>query len=114
MARERVGEEPLVAGFVPVVELLGQPLTELLDERSGIEAGKHHAEHSEEQVGVHEVGADGFVDAGILHLHRDHDSGLRDRAVHLPDRRRRDGLRVPFGEHDARVRRRAPRARPPR
>ena len=58
-------------GLVAVVELLGEALAQLVDERSGVETGKHHAEHAEEQVGVHEVGADRVVDARVLHLHRD-------------------------------------------
>ena len=34
------------AASLPVVELLGEPLAQLVDERSGIEAGEHHPEHA--------------------------------------------------------------------
>ena len=46
-----------------------------------------------EQAGVVEVGFDRLVHARVLHLHRDREAVLRDRAVHLSDRRR--GARAP-------------------
>ena len=86
-----------------VVELLGEPLAQLVDERSRIEPGEHHAEHAEQEIGVHEVGADRLVDTRVLHLHRDRDARVRHRAVHLADRRGGDRLGIPLREHARRI-----------
>ncbi len=68
---------------------------QLVDDRLGLDAGEHHADDLHEQAGVGEVGLDRFVDARVLHLHRDGPSVLRDRAMHLADRRRRERDRIP-------------------
>jgi hypothetical protein len=91
-------ELPLIRRLVPVVELFGETRPQLLDERDRIEAGEHHRQHAEDDIAVDEVGADRFVDARILHLHRDFDTGLGDGAVDLADRRGGNRLRVPSRE----------------
>ena len=106
-----VGEQALIVGFDAVVELLDEPRAQLFDQRPGFEAREHQPERAEHDVGVDEIGADRFVDTGVLHLDRDVQARVRHRAVHLPDRRRRDRRRDPTARTRARARRRAARAR---
>ena len=93
-----VGELLLARGLEAVVELLAQSGAQLVDERTGVEAGIRAADATEEQTDVPEVRLHRGRDAGVLHLHRDRAAVVGQRAVHLPDRRRRDRLRIELGE----------------
>ncbi len=104
MAGVPVGEQSLVVGFEAVVELLDEPGAQLVHEWSAFETREEQCERPEHHIGVHEVGADRVVDAGILDLHRDPEPRLGDRSMHLPDRRGRDGLRIPLREQPLRSR----------
>ena len=81
---------------------------QLVDERLHVEAlQRERREHAVEHLGVVEVALDRLVDAGVLHLHRDHAAVGQHGPVHLADRRRRDRDRVPVEEEVRRGRRRA-------
>jgi hypothetical protein len=94
----KVGERLLVAGLPAVVELLGDPFPQLGEQRVDVLAGRGDLEHPAQQRDVPQVGLDGLGDARVLDLDRDGPAVMGDRAVHLPDRRGRDGLRVPGRE----------------
>ncbi len=98
MAFVPVGEQPLVGGLDVVVELLDEPGPQLFDEGPVLETGEQQPERTEDDVGVHEIGPDGLVDARVLNLDRDLEPAVRDRAVDLADRRGRDRIRVPLRE----------------
>ena len=87
MVAIRVGEQLLVGRLPPVVELFEEPIAQLLDDRLGLECGEQHPHELHERADVVEVGADGLVDAGVLHLDRDGNAVARHRPVDLADRR---------------------------
>ncbi len=93
-----VGEQLLIAGLGPVVQLLGDAFPQLGQQRVDVLARRGDLEHPAQQRDVAQVGLDGLGDARVLHLHRDGAAVMGDRAVHLADRGGRDGLRVPGGE----------------
>ena len=117
----QLGELDDVARLELVVELLAHARPQLVDERLGVEPLEHHRrEHRVHHLGGVEVGLDRGADARVLHLHGDIEAARRDRAVDLPDARRRDRevgpveedplRRVPeLGRDDARRQRRCHR-----
>ncbi len=102
MARERLAEAGLAGGFQPVVELVGEAGPQLLDQGLGVKAREHHARHGQQRRGVGQVGPDGVVDAGILHLDGDRHPVSRDGPVDLADRGGRDRRLVPGVEQPVR------------
>ena len=98
VAVEVGGELPLAVGFAQVVELLADPLPQLLDQLGHVLAGRGHPQQGAEQPHVAEVGGDRLGDPRVLHLDRDGPPVASDRAVHLADRGGGDRQRVPLGE----------------
>ena len=100
-----------VGGFVPVVELLAQALLELAHDLLAVDVLAHDVarrcavEDAHQRADVLEVLADGVRDAGILHLHHDGVAVAQLGAMHLPERRRGEGLVLEVRE--ALLRRRA-------
>jgi len=96
------GEHLLVRRLTAVVELLGDALPELGQERVDVLHRRGDLEHPAQQRHVAQVGLDGLGDARILHLDRDGAAVMGDRAVHLADRGGRDRFRVPGGKDPVR------------
>ena len=89
----------LVRRFDPVVEFVAHPVAQLVDDGPNVQSlQRERREQAVEDLDVVEVGADGAVDTGVLHLDRDITPVAEHGAVHLPDRRGGDGLRIPAGE----------------
>src|SRR5919202_2713810 len=86
------GERALLLGLELVVELLHDPLLELLGRRSGVEAGRQGLGEAQEHARVLHVGTDGLGHAGILDLHGDVAAVRERRPVDLPYRGRGRGL----------------------
>ncbi len=63
------GEQTLVLGLVEVVQLLDHALADLLHQRLRVEAPEQHAQDVAKQVGIGQVGGDGLIHPGVLHLH---------------------------------------------
>ena len=91
-------EQVLVVGLEPVVDLLAQPVAQLLDERARVETGKRRSDDPRSEGDVLEVRLDGAGDARVLHLDRHRAPIARDRPMDLADRGRRERQRVPPGE----------------
>ena len=72
VAFEPRGEGRLVACLRDVVQLLEDPLAELLRHPLGVDARGEQAHRSDEQREVREVGADRRRDVRVLHLHGHH------------------------------------------
>ena len=94
------GEVPLqrrrVAGLLPEVELVGDPLGELAHDRGDrpdLMAGKQQVEEEEDPEGDVEVAAHHLLDAGPQHLDHDLAPAVR-RAMHLAQRGRGERLGV--------------------
>ena len=98
MAVEVGGELPLVVRLAQVVELLADPLAQLVDELGHVLARHGHPQQRAEQPHVAEVGRDRLGDARVLHLDRDGAPVAGDGAVHLADRGGGDRQRVPLAE----------------
>jgi len=68
MPGEDTRERALVLGLQLVVELLDDPLLDLLRDRLDVERGSHPLEQAHDHVKVLQVGAHRAGDAGVLHL----------------------------------------------
>ena len=95
MAVEVGGERALVLRLAQVVQLLADPLAQLLDEGVHVLARGGDPQQAAQQPDVAQVGGDRLGDARVLHLDRDGAAVVGDGAVHLPDGGGRDGPRVP-------------------
>ena len=94
----------LVRGFDAVVELVEHARSQLVDQSLHVEAlERQRREHRVQHLRVVEVGSDRPVDARVLHLHGDHPAVGQDGLVHLPDRGRGNGDRVPVEEEARRL-----------
>ena len=81
-----------------VVELLGDPLAQLVAERLACRGPARCAPAAAAAPEVAQVGVDGLGDAGVLDLDRDRRAVARGRAVHLPDGGGRHRLRLDVGQ----------------
>ena len=100
---ELVGEVLLVLGLKLVVQLLAQPVAELVGDRCGIDAREHHAKRREERVVCAQVRFDRVGNPRVLDLDGYRIAIVGERSMDLTDRRGCDRRRVPFGEEVARV-----------
>ena len=104
MAAVVLGELALVRQLGGVVELLAEPLRDLVGEGAHVEVAELRDDalgdlhEREEQLGVRQVVADGVGDAGILHLDRDLGAVVQAGDVDLADRRSGDRCRGELGE----------------
>ena len=92
------GHQALVAGLAGVVNFLQDPVPQLGQQRVDVLGRRGDAQHPAQQRDVAQVGRDGLGDARVLDLDGDRAAVEGDRAVHLPDRGRGYGLRIPAGE----------------
>ena len=90
VAAERPVHAALVLRLDLVVELVGDALAQLVEQRLRIHPRRHPLEQRHEELDVAHVGVDRLGDARVLDLHRDVVALVRRRAVDLPDRRGRD------------------------
>ena len=98
VAAEGAVDAALVLRLDLVVELVGDPLAQLGEQRLGVHPRRHPLEQRDEQLHVAHVGLDRLGDPRVLDLDRDVVAVVRRRAVDLPDRRGRDRLLVELGE----------------
>ena len=87
-------ERPLVLRLELVVELLDDPLSDLLGDRLDVEARSHPLEQAHDQIEVLHVGAHRAGDAWVLDLDGALAAVVQRRFVDLSDRRRRDRLLI--------------------
>ncbi len=92
-------DAPAVLRLELVVELLGDALAQLVDERPAVEAGAEPLDERDERSRGAEIGVDRLHDAGVLDLDRDVAAVLRHAAVDLADGGCRDGLRIEVAQH---------------
>ena len=103
-ARERVPshqalDPALILGFELVVELLGDPLSQLREQRLRVHTGRESLEQRQQQRRVAQVGLDRLGDAGVLDLD-DHVVAIDGGGpVYLADRGRGECPLVELGEH---------------
>ena len=103
VARVHLREGLGAVGLEPVVELLGEARADLLVGALRLQPPRRDgAEHELEGARVVEVGRDGEVDAGVLHLHRHLAAVVEAGPVHLADRRAREGDVGPLREEPLR------------
>ena len=84
---ERAVHAALVLRLDLVVELVGDALAQLGEQRLGVHPRRHPLEQRHEQLHVAQVGLDRLGDARVLDLDRDVVALVRRRAVDLADRR---------------------------
>ena len=84
---EQTRESALVLGFDLVVELIGDPLAHLAQQRSRVRTRRQALEDRAHESDVAQVGRDRVADVRLLHLHRDVLAVARPRAVNLTERR---------------------------
>ena len=89
------GEKLLVLGFKAIVDLLPQPLAQLINERASVQAREGRRGDPAQQSDVSHVRRDGARDAWVLNLDRHRPPISRDRPVHLPDGSGRERQWVP-------------------
>ena len=92
------GEGALVLGLVLVVELLHDPLAQLLGDRLGVEAGGDRLGQAHDRAGVAQVGVERLGDPRVLDLHRDRAAVEQLGPVDLADRGGGEGLVLDLGE----------------
>ncbi len=100
-AGEHLGEAGSVLRLVFVGEFLQQHPPEFIDQRDGVHAAADEPElHGDLRDGEHrrQVGVADFDDAGAQHLDDHAVAVLQASAMHLPQRRRRDGRIVKLAE----------------
>ena len=95
---EDARQRALVLGLELVVELLADPVADLLGRRLDVDPRRDLLHQPQDHAEVLHVGADGLGDAGVLHLDRHVAAVEQRRAVDLADRRRGDRLLVEGGE----------------
>ena len=61
-----LGEQSLIAGFDPIVELFDEAGAQLFHQRAALESREQEPERAEDDVGVDEIGAYRVVDARVL------------------------------------------------
>ena len=88
VAGVRRGEGALRVGLQVVVELLGDPVAQLVEQRLDVEAGHQHAEQPAEPAELGEVAEQGLARARVLDLDGDR-RGRRARPPGAPGRSRR-------------------------
>ena len=98
MPAPRAGEGAVVLGLVLVVELVGQPLLDLLRHGLHIHAGSHPLGHAHDQAQVLQVGAHRLGHPGVLDLHGHVATVVEPGAIHLADRGGGHGVVVELGE----------------
>jgi hypothetical protein len=89
----------VVLGLDLIVELVADPIAQLVGQRVDVEAGREPLDQREQQLRVAQVGIDRLGDAGILDLDRHGTAVGRRRAVDLADRGRRERFVLEVGEH---------------
>ncbi len=82
---ERLGEGALGLRLEGVVELVGGPRLELLDQRLHLDARDQRPDRAGEPGELSEIGVQGLPGAGVLHLDRDLTPVAPAAAVHLAD-----------------------------
>src|SRR4029077_116365 len=90
-----VREKLLVLGFQPVVDLLAQPLAQLVDERARVQARESSGGDPSQQSHVAHIRCDRASDAGVLNLDGHCPALARNRPVHLSDGCSRERQWVP-------------------
>ena len=105
MAAEAALQAALVLGLELVVELVGDQLAHLGQERTRVEPGREAPQDRADEAEVAQVGLDRLGHAGVLDLDGDLRPVVRARAVDLAERRERERLLVEVGEQlaDGRV-----------
>jgi hypothetical protein len=98
MAPEQPREATLLLRLDLVVELIGDPLAHLAQQRSGVTTGRQALNDRAHQPEGAQVAADRLGDVRVLHLHRDVLAGARVRAVDLTEGGDREWLLVDCGE----------------
>ena len=105
-------ERALVLGLELVVELLLDPVPDLLADRLGVEPRRDPLGQPQDHAEVLQVGAHRRRDPRVLDLDRDVAAVVQPRTVDLPDRRGRDRLLVELLEDLIETGRRAPARSP--
>ena len=98
-----LGERVLGGGLQPVVEFLGHPVAQLVEQRLDLQPGHEQAEQPPGPAQLSEVADQRASRARVLDLHRDPAAVVPDRLVDLPDRRRGRGHVVERREQRAPV-----------
>ena len=91
VAGVRLRERLLRLRLEPVVEFLGDPVPQLVEQRLDVEPGHQHAEQPPHPGQLGEVADQRPPGTGVLHLDGDGPAVLPDRPVHLADGRGRGG-----------------------
>ena len=104
MAAEAVGEGLLVGGLDPVVELIGEPVDQLVGQAVHVHAGQQPGRQDRAHpTGVGQIAADGLLQPRVLHLDRHRPTVEQLGSVHLSDRGGGHRHRVPTTEQGARI-----------
>ena len=98
ITRVRIGEGLLRGGLEKVVELFGDPVAQLVEQRLDVEPGHQQPEHPPGPAQLVEVTDQRPSGAWVLDLHRDPAAVAPDRLVDLPDGCRGGGRVVELGE----------------
>ncbi len=98
IVRELLGVPALRLRLLLVVQLLGHPVAQLLDQRLDVHAGDQRAEQPGEPAELCEIREQRLTGARILHLHGHLPAVVPHRPVHLPDRGGCRGLVLEFQE----------------
>ena len=97
MAAQAALQAALVLGLELVVELVGDQLAHLGQERRRVDAGREALQDRADEAEVAQVGLDRLGHAGVLDLDGDLRPVVRARAMDLPEGRERERLLVEVG-----------------